>query len=1003
MTPFLSEEWFAAVRACIEEARAHGMQAWLYDEWSFPSGFAGGAVTKSRPELARKWLLCRPWSGERNAPGDPFSVLFVVRGDQYQRIQASGLDRLDTESPGADAVVLEVTLQQDGGSNWLGGFPYPDLLNRESAEHFLKLAYEPYRERFGQHFGATVPGMFTDEPHIKPSPRSHEGAALPWTPALFARYHQRYGERLEDRVIELFVDTGAFRATRHRYWRLVTDLFIESWMKPLYEWCETNGLKLTGHLWEHEFHPVSTGSIMAPLEYMHYPGLDLLGRDHATFRQPLVRDVPKQMGHVAMVKAVTSVGHQLGRERILSETYGACGYEMPFEVQKAYGEWEYALGVTLLNQHLSHYSLRGYRKADFPISFFDVQPWWPEYPALADRFARLSYALSQGSFDAQLLVLHPMASLWAEWSPVSQNPVLRARAGGEQRVAHLAVAYDHLLKGLLAKNWGFDLGDDVIIERHGAIEPGGDSRPVCRVGEMRYRGIVIPPSTNLSSHTANWIDEFASQGGIVFAMAPLPALVDGEEADLTRLYARCTLVHSVEELLVALERLEDDGILSRTVRTSTSTAENPIYVHARRSGDDLIVFLTNAGAAPHQGEQVFIQGEGIVESLCLSTGACHVLQAAPSRHGVVVTLDFERGQSHLLRLRAGGANKTGAPGDPTCSTDTPPRAATRRVTRELEPVWSFRRLDPNVLVLDRLEFRIGEEPWSGPVFTAEAARRIRERYGINPYPYWDLQPWRKFNGGEPPLYDDVIVFRYRVQSEIRDAGDLELVVEDAQSFDITVNGVTIHQRGERQPSSPPGRPWFDAAFRRLPVAHAWRAGENVIELAFRFSEDLALEQAYLLGSFALASADGCEYVVTPEPTALRSGPWLSQGYPFFAGKAVYEQEFHLTEKEARGRVWIEFSELPSIARVFCNGHDLGLVAWRPYRLDITPAAQPGPNKLEIRVASTAHNILGALHKPVVPVITTPADYVYTPDWTREYRLVPEGLAHRVNLCIETPV
>jgi hypothetical protein len=61
MTPFLSDEWFAAIKACIEEARASGMQAWLYDEWSFPSGFAGGAVTETRPELARKWLLCRPY------------------------------------------------------------------------------------------------------------------------------------------------------------------------------------------------------------------------------------------------------------------------------------------------------------------------------------------------------------------------------------------------------------------------------------------------------------------------------------------------------------------------------------------------------------------------------------------------------------------------------------------------------------------------------------------------------------------------------------------------------------------------------------------------------------------------------------------------------------------------------------------------------------------------------------------------------------------------------
>lgn len=45
-TPYLSEEWFKLVNACIDEAKKQGLDAWLYDEDRWPSGAAGGLVTK---------------------------------------------------------------------------------------------------------------------------------------------------------------------------------------------------------------------------------------------------------------------------------------------------------------------------------------------------------------------------------------------------------------------------------------------------------------------------------------------------------------------------------------------------------------------------------------------------------------------------------------------------------------------------------------------------------------------------------------------------------------------------------------------------------------------------------------------------------------------------------------------------------------------------------------------------------------------------------------------
>ena len=47
-TEYLSEDWFRAVEASVDEAKKRGMQAWCYDENGWPSGFAGASCWKSR-------------------------------------------------------------------------------------------------------------------------------------------------------------------------------------------------------------------------------------------------------------------------------------------------------------------------------------------------------------------------------------------------------------------------------------------------------------------------------------------------------------------------------------------------------------------------------------------------------------------------------------------------------------------------------------------------------------------------------------------------------------------------------------------------------------------------------------------------------------------------------------------------------------------------------------------------------------------------------------------
>ena len=50
MTPYLSDDWFRLWKVSLDEAEKLDMNVWIYDENSYPSGFAGGFVPEALPD-----------------------------------------------------------------------------------------------------------------------------------------------------------------------------------------------------------------------------------------------------------------------------------------------------------------------------------------------------------------------------------------------------------------------------------------------------------------------------------------------------------------------------------------------------------------------------------------------------------------------------------------------------------------------------------------------------------------------------------------------------------------------------------------------------------------------------------------------------------------------------------------------------------------------------------------------------------------------------------------
>ena len=185
-------------------------------------------------------------------------------------------------------------------------------------------------------------------------------------------------------------ETDDYKNTRMKFWKMVTELFSESYMKQIYDWCDERGVKLTGHLLCEETlttQILSNGAIMPHYEYFDIPGMDWLGR-------PIKRSLTPWQ--------VSSVAHQLGKEQVLSETFAGCGHNVGHNELKALYEWQMVHGITLLCQHLAGYSMRGLRKRDYPPALNYQSPWWKDYRIFNDSMSRIGKVLTEGKADAAL-------------------------------------------------------------------------------------------------------------------------------------------------------------------------------------------------------------------------------------------------------------------------------------------------------------------------------------------------------------------------------------------------------------------------------------------------------------------------------------------------------------------------------------------------------------------------------------------------------------------------
>ena len=972
-TEYLGRDWFTAVDACIDEAGKLGMEAWLYDEDRWPSGAAGGLVTKNpryRMRQLRLELLNEP--GKFKWTPDVLAAFTATIDGK----NAANVARIPTRtrphlSPGQTLLVFHAEPQKP--SPWYNGFTYLDTMNRSAVSQFIRVTHQAYRRKIGKHFGKIVPGIFTDEPNYG----MHDADTRAWTDKLPITFRRRYGYDILDHLPAIFfhIDGQSFSRPRYHYYDCITHLFVSAFSKQIGQWCGKSNLLFTGHvLWEDTMRDQTraVGSAMRHYEYMQAAGMDLLTEHWRAY---------------ITAKQVSSAAHQFGWKWRLTETYGCTGWDFPFEAHKSLGDWQAACGINLRCQHLSWYTMRGQAKRDYPASIFYQSPWWQQYRKVEDYYARIAAVMTRGAEVRDLLVIHPIESVWA----ISSRQLM-----SDPDLQQYDQAFNDLTNALLSEQIDFDYGEEEILSRHGKVTTI-DGRGVLKVNKATYKAVLVPPLKTIRSTTLQLLRKFSAAGGNVIFTGDLAEFVDAASSSaLAEFASTCPRIGPTgKELSDALSPT------CRRIRITTAAGQSPapVLYLLREDEDNFYLFLANTSLVPRVWNQDPLTRDRTESFDDLKIEGFQECEGAP------LEFDPESGQifsANATRNDSGWTIRTSLPRlasrlyvipKEKSEVQHPARPILNTIrTDTLSGPFEITLSEDNNLVLDRPRFKIGAADWRGPEEILRVDSIIRDTLGIPRRGGAMVQPWAR-KSPEKPRHT-LVTLAYSFEARALSSGQLSLALEEPQRFRITLNGQPVNIDAD-------SGWWVDRSLRRVPLdPAAIKLGTNDLLLALDFDETFSgLEIAYLLGNFGVA-IDGTSVALTGAPAALNLGDWVPQGLAFYSGSVVYRTR--LKRGMAAGqRTFIRIPEFRGAAvRVLIDGKTAGIIAWPPNELDITDLLTEA-HELAIEVLGHRRNSHGPLHhKDLWPTWTGPEQFTTEGEnWVENYHLVPCGLIQPPEIVI----
>ncbi|MBR6684275.1 MAG: hypothetical protein IKL38_08015 [Firmicutes bacterium] len=957
-TPYLSDEYMDLIKACVDKAKSEEMLAWLYDEDRWPSGAAGGLVTKDKEFRARHLLFTPvPYVGDGGIMLETSSAKASRTENGY--LLASFDVQLDKEGYLISAKKIEedeeavyekwyAYVEQNSESGWYNNQTYVDTLNKKAMQRFIDITYEAYNRTIGDEFDKTVPSIFTDEPQFTRKSTlkfatDKDDVTLPWTDDLAETFGAAYeGEDVIAGIPELIWDRadGEVSLIRYHYHDHICERFAQAFADQCGTWCREHGMALTGHMMEEptlESQTAALGEAMRSYRGFDLPGIDMLC---ARFEY-------------TTAKQTQSAVHQFGYEGMLSELYGVTNWDFDFRGHKLHGDWQAALGVTIRVPHLSWVSMAGEAKRDYPASISYQSPWWEQYRLVEDHFARVNTAMTRGVPVVKVGVIHPVESYWLHWGPAEQTAMVRDE---------LDQNFQNLTEWLLFGSVDFDFISESLLPTQ--CEKGG--APL-QVGHMNYDVILVPGCETLRASTLERLEAFAAAGGKLVFAGQIPTLVDARPSTRpAKLAAKCQCIPLSEGAV--LQAAEAGRVVE--IRNQTGSLTKNLLYQMRQDGDGRWLFICNA-------KEPYNKDVARYQDLRIRVAGGWKPTLYQTMDGTTAPIDFETadGQteircrmydydSMLLYLEPCEAGSyAGCDGN----------AAAGQMLK-LPVLMDYTLSEPNALLLDQAEYALDDEDWQPCEEILRLDNICREKLSWPTRKEALVQPW--VVPDEPITHSVKLRFTFNAAYAVSGAS---LAIEDAERLQLNLNGAAV-------PAQVTG--WYtDKSIKTIALPEL-KAGENVLEVVVPFGRRTNLEWCYILGDFGV-EVSGRYACIVPAREKIAFGDFTRQGLPFYGGNVTY----HIPVTTAGGELTLRSSHYRgALQKVSVDGGKAEAVIYPPYTVSLG-SVPAGEHVIDLTLYGHRRNSFGPVHlADLKETWIGPGAWRSEGDrWCYDYKICEEGI------------
>lgn len=980
ITEYLGDEWFDLCNKTAEYGASVGMEPWLYDEDRWPSGSAGGIVTKDPKYRMRSLTLFESFDTK---PVENLFAMFEARIEndtrilrEYKKIAENSEITLEAKE-NETVKILKFAIVLDKPSSVYNDATYLDTLSLEATEKFIEVTHEQYKNHATEAIWSEIKGIFTDEPHrgklfgdTKTDENGNVSSSIFYTNGIFDDFKLRYGYDAIEILPELYYEAPDFETSKplkHDYIDLGCNLFNERFAMPINKWCNENGIAFTGHVLHEDAlmcQTVPNGSLMRFYANMAVPGIDNLCVENYAYW---------------VAKQLQSVCRQYGKNQMLSELYGCTGWSFDFRGHKSVGDWQALFGINLRCPHLSWYTMEGAAKRDYPASILHQATYYKDYSYVEDYFARFGLMMQEGTPVCDVLVISPIESVWLYAKTGWANWIMSANDDVNRIEARFQETFEMLEGNMI----DFDYVDEQMLYQNASvIHKNGEA--LLKVGNAEYRKIVLSGNETIRGTTLAILRAFVLKGGKVIVLGDAPTMVDAKIAPAPTM----GFTHVPFTKDAVLSEIKAD--LPITINVDTE-GDAKIFSQLRYSEDeDAYILALLSVSRKTQPSFAKVTVSGIPDYKYCEEWS---LRDGKKYNANLNSVRFDVNTEHIFVLRK---TKNDLP-------DAVDFYAPAKAEMILEGKFDYELSEQNALVLDFAKAKFTDNEGAVHEFEDEMLKidfNFRDTIGIEHRSGDSLQPWYVKKFADETYGNFELNYEFNVET-IPENG-VKICGERPENIGYYLNGTKL---------SPDGNFWIDSCLKTMPVdKNLLKIGKNVVTAKGEYKRSTNIESVYVVGDFGVATKlleehpasfagdhgnvySKADVLMTKLPEKFENKNTTEQNLLFYTGCVTISVTSRDIEKVLEGkkesdRIFVTIPEyVASLVKITdLNNDNKQILAWAPYTVDVTDFADTG---FKITLVCTRKNMFGPLHLvPAYPGALGPDGFVSGGEWwTDDYAML----------------